>query len=196
MDPFTMAALRRLGKRLLISEDIWSALADWMDGDDQPRSSGAESGYYKSLKVPYTVRNAKLATFSELSLVKGFTPEIMVKLRPFVTIYAGQAGGMNAQVNINSASKEILASLDDALDDRMADRITDERRLKPFRSPGELSRIAGGEILSQKLVGKVSVKGTLFRISSIARVKESARTVEALVRLSSSAPEMLSWQEY
>jgi hypothetical protein len=45
-------------------------------------------------------------------------------------------------------------------------------------------------------VGKVSVKGSLFRITSIARVKDSARTVESVIRLSGGAPETLSWQEY
>ncbi len=101
-----------------------------------------------------------------------------------------------SQVNINTASKEVLAALDEGIDERMAERILEERRLKPFRSPGELSRIPGAEPISQRLVGKVSVKGRLFRIVSIARVKESARTVEVLIRLSGGAPETLSWQEY
>jgi general secretion pathway protein K len=195
-DPFTLAMLLRLGKRLQIDNDIWNALADWMDRDDQPRSNGAESGYYKPLKPSYQARNGKLTTFSELSLIKGFTPEIITKLRPCVTVYSGQAGGLLSQININTASKDVLAALDDSIDDRMAERIAEERRLKPFHSPGELSRIPGGEIISQKLIGKISVKGTLFRIIAIARVKESARTVESLVRLGSGAPETLLWQEY
>lgn len=195
-DPFTLAVLQRIGKRLQLPEDIWNTLADWMDSDDLPRSNSAESVYYKTMKPSYTARNAKLRTFPELTLIRGFTPEILVKLRPFVTVYAGQSGGLPSQVNINTAAKEVLTALDDTLDDRMAERIAEERRLKPFRSAGELSRIPGAEILSQKLVGKISVKGTLFRITSIARVKESARTVEAVMRLGNGAPEILSWQEY
>jgi general secretion pathway protein K len=195
-DPFTLAVLRRLGKRLGLADEIWSALADWIDSDDQSRSNGAESGYYKTLKPSYSARNGKLATFSELSLVRGFTPETMIKLKPYVTIYAGQTGGLTSPVNINTASKEVLAALDDSLDDRLVGRIVEERQLKPFKSTGELSRISGGEIISQKLTGKVSVKGTLFRITSIARVKETARTIETLVRLGSTVPETLSWQEY
>ena len=196
IDPFTLLALRRLGKGLQLADDIWNALADWIDADEQSRTNGAESVYYKSLKPPYSAHNSKLATLSELSLVKGFTPEIMAILQPYVTIYGSQSGGVASQVNINTAPKEVLTALDDSLDGRMADRITDERRLKPFKSAGELARITGGEMISQKLVGKVCVKGTLFRIRSTARVKESARTVEALVRLGGGAPEMLSWQEY
>ncbi len=196
-DPFTLAALKRLGKRLQIPEDVWSCLADWQDKDDQTRSNGAEAPYYQALKRPYAPRNGKLATLAELSLVKGFTPEIITRLTPFVTIYADQPGALVAsQVNINTASKEVLAALDDGIDDRMAERILEERRLKPFQGAGELARIPGGEAISQKLTGNVSVKGNLFRITSVARVKETARKVEAVLRLSGTVPETLLWQEY
>jgi len=195
-EPFTLAALKRLGKRLQIPEEVWICLADWLDSDDQTRSNGAEAGYYRLQKPPYSARNGKLGTLTELSLVRGVTPDIIAGLKPFVTSHADQAGAPLSQVNINTASKEVLAALDEGIDERMAERILEERRLKPFRSPGELSRIPGAEPISQRLVGKVSVRGSLFRIVSIARVKESARTVEVLIRLSGGAPETLSWQEY
>jgi general secretion pathway protein K len=195
-EPFTQAALKRLGKRLQIPEENWSALADWLDSNDQTRSNGAESPYYQTQKPPYSAANGKLKTLVELSLVKGFTAEGIARLQPFVTIYAGQPGAPLSQVNINTAPKEVLAALDDGIDESMAERILEERRLKPFQNPGELSRIPGAEALSQKLVGKVSVKGTLFRITSIARVKETARTVEAVIRLTGATQETLSWQEY
>jgi general secretion pathway protein K len=195
-EPFTLAAFKRLGKRFQIPEEVWSSLADWQDADDQTRSNGAEAPYYQTLKRPYKPRNGKLATMAELSLVKGFTTEGVSRLAPFVTIYADQAGAPLSQVNINTASKELLSALDDGIDERMAERILEERRLKPFQSPGELSRIPGGDALSQKLVGKVSVKGNLYRITAISKVKETARKVEAVIRLSGSAAETLSWQEY
>jgi general secretion pathway protein K len=196
VDTITQATLIRLGKRLQIPEDSWIALADWLDSDDQTRSGGAEATFYRSLKPPYAARNGKLATITELSLVKGFTPEIVAKLKPFVTIYADQPGAPISKVNINTASKEVLAALDGSIDDRMAERILEERRLKPFERVGDLSRIPGGDKLSLNPDFRGSVKGSLFRVTSIARVKDSARTVESVIRLSGGAPEMLSWQEY
>jgi general secretion pathway protein K len=197
VDAFTQAALVRLGKRLQIPEDAWSTLADWLDSDDQTRSNGAETPYYRSLKPPYAARNGKLATITELSLVKGFTTEIVAKLKPFVTMYADQpTAPITSPVNINTASKEVLAALDDSIDDRMAERIMEERRLKPFEGVGDLSRIPGGDKLSLNPNLRVSVKGNLFRIISIARVKETARTVEAVIRMSGGAADTLSWQEY
>jgi general secretion pathway protein K len=195
-DTFTQAALNRLGKRLQIPEDRWNALADWLDSDGSPRTNGAETPYYQTMKPPYAAHNAKLATFAELSLVRGFTPEMMAALRPYVTVYAAQPGAPHSPVNINTASKEVLLALDEGIDERMAERIMEERRLKPFKTPGELARIPGGETISQRLAGKISVMGTLFRITSVARVKETARTVEVVLRMSGGTPETLSWQEY
>jgi len=195
-ETFTLKSLKRLGKRFQIPDEVWYSLADWQDSDDQARSNGAESPYYKALKSPYAASNAKLTTIAELSLVKGFTPERVAALRPCVTVHSSLPGAQISPVNINTASKEVLAALDEGIDERMAERILEERRLKPFTNPGELSRIAGGEPISQNLAGNVNCQGSLFRIISVARVKETARTVEAVLRVSDSAKDILSWQEY
>jgi hypothetical protein len=84
-------------------------------------------------------------------------------------------------------------ALDEEIDDRMAERILEARRLKPFGDTYNLGNIAGGETISLRLSGKLSYMGTLFRITSVARVKETSRTVEAVVRVDGGR---LSWQEY
>lgn len=193
-DAFTQGALQRLGRRLQIPVDIWPAVADWIDIGDIPRSGGAESSYYRSLKPPYGARNGKLTTLTELSLVRGVTPEILGALRPYLTIFSD--GSPQPTVNINTAPKEILAALDDRIDDRMAERIVQERSIQPFKAQGELSRVPGLDTIATGLGGRITIKGNLFRITSVARVKDSGRTVEAVVRLSSGVPEFLSWQEY
>jgi len=59
------------------------------------------------------------------------------------------------------------------------------------------TRISGLEPLAIGLQGYATQKGTLFRITSIARVKETSRTVEAVIRLPDvGTPVTLSWQEY
>lgn len=195
-DQYTLAALKRLCVRLNVKDDVWSAVADWIDSDDLPRSGGGESPHYLALKNGYSARNGSLSTVTELSLVKGVTAEHLARLRPYVTIFSDQAGSSTATVNINTAPKEILAAIDDRIDDRIISRIIDERNIQPFKSIGELARVPGMDGIVPGLVGKVSVKGNLFRINSVSRVKNTARTVEAVVRLSSGTPEFLSWQEF
>lgn len=193
-EPFTLAALKRLGQQLQIPEDCWSALADWLDSNDLPRAGGTETAYYSSLKQPYSARNGQLATLSELTLVKGFTPEMVTKLLPFVTIYADTPGSPLLRVNINTAPKEVVAALDDRIDDRMVERILEERRLQPFKAPGELSRVDSQLVTA--LTGRIIFKGNIFRITSVAKVKDTARTVEAVVRMTDTPPGILSWREY
>lgn len=195
-DPFTLGVLQRLGTNLQLPAESWGALADWIDSNDMPRSGGAESPYYRSLKQPYTASNRKLMTLSELSLIKGITPELSVKLRQFLTIFSDQAGAPISTVNINTANKEVLVALDSRIDERLAERIIEERRLQPFKATSELSRVSGLDTIAIGLLGKISVKGNLFKITSISKVKDSARTVEAVVRLSGGTPEFLMWQEY
>jgi general secretion pathway protein K len=192
INSFTESALKRLGKQLNIPDNAWSALEDWLDSDDLPCSGGAETPYYQTLKQPYRARNGKLATLTELSLVRGFTPEIVGKLRPFVTVYPMQTG-YEQHININTAPKEVIIALNDKISDSMAERVLEERKLHPFKSVAELSNISGFASIATGLIGVATTKGDVFRIISIARVKDSARTVEAVVQLSG---EILSWQEY
>jgi general secretion pathway protein K len=194
IDQFTQDALLRLGKRLKIPDDVWNALADWLDKNDEQRSGGAETPYYQTLKPPYKARNDKMATVAELSLIKGFTPEIIALLKPFVTVYSDQPGSLVIQqtININTAPKEVLAALSNLIDDSKAERILEERRVSPFKSVADLSRVSGLESLATSLQGYATAKGNVFRITSVARVKDSARTVEAVVRNGA----ILSWQEY
>ncbi len=60
-----------------MSADIADAIVDWVDADDVPRASGAESSEYQSRPNPYKARNGPLNSLDELLLVKGVTPELL-----------------------------------------------------------------------------------------------------------------------
>lgn len=190
----TQKTLIRLGTLLTpqLPETIWPAVADWIDSDDLPRAGGAETPYYRTLQPPYNARNGALMTLTELSLVKGMTPEIVGNLRPYLTVYKDPALQLQT-ININTAPKAVLMALDSGIDDRMAEQIMEERKLQPFKTIGELSRVPGLDTIATGLGGRITVKGGLFRIISVAKVKDAARTVEAVV---SSTGGILSWQEY
>ncbi len=57
---------------------ISDSILDWIDADDNPRLSGAESDYYQRLDPPYYAKNAPVDDLSELLLVRGIFdhPEI------------------------------------------------------------------------------------------------------------------------
>ncbi len=192
----THETLKRLGKQLELPDDIWIALSDWIDTNDETQSGGAESTYYMTLKSPYRARNGKLATLSELSLVKGFTPTVIEKLKNYVTVYSeyGTSTIGTAKININTAPIKVLIALHSQINNDLANKLDFERKLKPFSSVGELSRIQGFDKISQDLVTSCSVKGAVYRITSVARVKDTSRTVEAVINQNDGT--VFSWQEY
>jgi general secretion pathway protein K len=189
----TLTILEGLGAQLQIPDSVWNALADWIDTDDLPRAGGAESSYYKTLNPPYSAHNGRMTTVSELSLVKDFTPDMVAKLGPFVTVYANQGSSLVAQtvtVNVNTAPKEVLMALDSRISAGMADQILEQRQQAPFKTVGDLSRVSP---LLTTITG-LTCQGTVFRITARGFVKDAARTVEAVVRMTDNT--ILSWQEY
>lgn len=60
-----------------MTEEIASAILDWIDEDDDPRAYGAESDYYGTLESPYYAKNAPLESLDELLLVRDVTPELL-----------------------------------------------------------------------------------------------------------------------
>lgn len=60
-----------------MTEDVASAIVDWVDPDTEPRTGGAENEYYSGLTPPYQTKNGSLDSLEELLLVRGVTPELL-----------------------------------------------------------------------------------------------------------------------
>ena len=194
-DPFYQEAAIRLFKKLEFPADLYEALADWADNGDIPRLSGAETNsFYATLRPPYQSHDDRLDSFEELALVKGFTPQVLTKLRSCATVY-GPGAGIAAPININTAPKELLAALDDKLmSGNLVDAILEYRKTKPIKN---LNDITGLETLAQSLALKVVCKGTIYRIRAEAKVGESVSVAEAVVtNLGAPKPTILYWREY
>ncbi len=195
-DIFYVQTAERLVKQLQLSHDLLDAASDWRDLDDTPRPNGAETSYYSTLKPPYQAHNGRFNTFEELGLVKGFTPPVLTKLRSCLTVYGSElsSGRMAAQININTAPKELLAALDDKLmTGDMVNQILEYRKTKPIKT---LNDVAGLEKLVQ-LIGKVSFKGSIYRIHAEGKVGESVSVAEAVVsNVEQPKPTVLYWREY
>lgn len=90
------------------ASEIVDALIDWMDTDSNTNGfGGAEQSYYNGLEVPIVVSNAPMTTISELSLVKGVTPEIYERLLPNVIALPTTAQNI-VPININTMPDAML----------------------------------------------------------------------------------------
>ncbi len=199
----TQNALLRLGTILVpqLPGYIWPAVADWISPPGSTtHPGGAGPSYYGALNPPYKARNAPLLTLTEMSLVKGVAPEISRRLSPYLRTFSEFNPTIPSLVNINTAPREVLQALDSNIDVRTAERIIEQRNIKAFGSIGDVyARVPG---MSPGLGKVFGVKGNIYRITSVATVKDSIRTVEAVVRVGTPALSyriptgFLSWQEY
>lgn len=63
------------------------SLLDWIDDDDQPRAAGAEAADYAARNI--APRNAIPLSIDELAKIRGFTPALVERLRPAITLEEG-----------------------------------------------------------------------------------------------------------
>lgn len=126
-----------------LSGNLISAILDWIDPDlDNTIPDGAEDGYYMNLETPYRTAQTPLRSISELRLIKGFANDDTYKLvteliKGTVDEDSGRFSGpslcafktihSNINININTASREVLKSLQPEITDTQLKDILQQR---------------------------------------------------------------------
>jgi general secretion pathway protein K len=125
-----IAALRRLLSMLKLPEALADALLDAIDPDsDTTFPAGAEDLDYLAMDPPRRAPNRPLLDVSSLGRIKGFTPETIARLAPYVSALPEPTS-----INVNSAPAELLQALIPGLDEGAARAIVAERSNKAFDS--------------------------------------------------------------
>jgi len=170
--------------------EMTAALIDWLDSGDDPYLAihtdgqnlpvvGAEDNYYQTLKPAYHCKNGPIETLEELTLVRGFTPEIVKLISPYLAVDGSVA------VNINTASAEVLMSLDQQISREAVDNIIDYRRTEPIENVAQLEQILSPDFyivlktLSNQ--GQLGTTSKYYRIESSALVNDGSRRLVAEV---------------
>ena len=87
------------------------------------------------------------------------------RLRPYVTILPEAS-----TVNVNTASREVLAAVIEGLDLSRADRLVQQRARKPFNDLSEVREVVGQNIKLED--AKVSVKSDYFEVAGRLRLED------------------------
>jgi general secretion pathway protein K len=168
--------------------ELTAALIDWLDTGDDPYKeihtdgkslpvSGAENLYYQSLAQPYRCKNGPLETLQELSLIKGFTPEIIKRISPYLAVNGSLA------VNVNTASAEVLMALDLQVSRDVAEDIIQHCQTAPLKDINELNEILTPEIYTVLKtlanLGQLATTSHIYRIESSAQVNDGSRRLVA-----------------
>lgn len=166
----------------LAAEDptaLSEALIDWLDPDDEPLAYGAESDYYRSLVRGYSCKNGPLDTLEELRQVKGFSAELIEKLRPHVTLHG------SSKLNINTVTAATLASLGENLSLSEAEEVVSQVRAQPLSQVEQLQAVSGSERWYSELRPYLQVTSETFRVRSRGVVNDAVRFASAEVERSS-----------
>ena len=177
-NPLMRDRLRRLLTQLEIDDPdaLSDALIDWIDRNQATSARGAENSWYQGLASPLVSKDGPLDTVDELLLIKGFTPEIVAKLAPHVTV-AGVS-----RLNLNSAGKDLLLIWDSDVAASSVELLLERRQEKPFKSLAEVQEVLGIEnysALNRNL--DIAVVSQFYQITSVAQVNDGVRTVEVLL---------------
>jgi general secretion pathway protein K len=169
--------VKRLFELLQINPDLVDAIVDWVDKDENPEPSGAESLYYQTLRPPYKAANASLLTLLELRLIKGMTPEIIDKLSKLVTVYPEAGQGT---VNLNTADPLVIQSLDPRITQSMAAAIVQARPFK--KDKADLDGVSSFEDIGKQIRPLYDIKSDLFSARMTVAVNEVTRNVTVVLQ--------------
>lgn len=178
--PPDSGAFRHLLQSLQINPDLTDAVIDWIDTDSNARAAGAEDIDYLQMPTPYRAANQPLQSVEELRLVRGFTREMVEKLRPWVTVLP-----QPTEINVNTAPEEVLGALfytlpASAIDALVSDRpYTDQAKLA-----AKLQQVAAGNALPQAFFG---TKSSYFEVEVVTLFGRYQRSTQALIQRGAGA---------
>ncbi|NWF73387.1 MAG: type II secretion system minor pseudopilin GspK [Nitrospirae bacterium] len=173
--------VKRLFELLQINPDLVDAIVDWVDKDEIPEPSGAESLYYQSQRPPYKAANAPLLTLLELRLIKGMTPEIIEKLSKLATVYPEEGQGT---VNLNTADPLVIQSLDPRITQGVAAAIVQARPFK--KDKADLDAVGSFEDIGKQIRPLYDIKSDLFSARMSVVVNEVTRNATVVLRRDSN----------
>jgi general secretion pathway protein K len=168
--------VKRLFELLRVTPTLVDALIDWMDQDDVPQPAGAESLYYQSLRPPYRSANSPLPGLGDLRLIKGFTPEIIERISPYVTVFPQEGG---APMNVNTADPIVLQTLDPGVTQSVALEIVQGR---PYKTKVELDRVGSFQEIGRTLRNDYDIKSDYFSARLAVTVNETTKTAWAILK--------------
>ena len=175
--PADIAVMQRLLQELKLDASIVYALVDWIDPDSTTSPGGAEDIDYLNSDPPYRAADRPLASVEELRLVRGFDAKTVATLAPFVTVLPPAA---TTAVNVNTATPELLAALVPGLALADAQRIADERLLKPSNDLADFTRRLPPGVLPPS--GCCGVRTDYFIVTLETSIGRHERRSEALLQ--------------
>jgi|GEM_PF-1566501 len=187
---------KRLFRNQEINENFINAVKDWVDEDKEATVPGGIETM-KDSKLP--VKNAPFDSIEELFYIDTFNDEwynASVKmgearpgLRDLLTVYGDE------KINVNTASVEVLQSLDDSISRETAAEIISRRSEKAITAMEKLLEVPGITTDVLYRIGYLAdIKSTHFRIIVNVKKGNDETILEAVVKRESGKFSPLYWK--
>ena len=182
------------------AQQIVDSLTDWVDSDQFDQPYGAEDNYYTGLDVPYRTPNHLVTDVTELRSIKGMTPDIYLKMRPWV---CALPEAELSPINVNTLTVD-RASLITMLAPQV---LTDEgvKRVLAGRGPDGFSGtfafwqalLPNPETLPGNVTQQPRVQTRYFQLAMTVSLGKAEMMERALIDASSNPPRLVhrEWGE-
>jgi general secretion pathway protein K len=176
--PPDIGAFRHLLQSLDLDPNLTDAVIDWIDADSNASAAGAEDIDYLQMTTPYRAANQPMQSVEELRLVRGFSREMVDKIRPFVT-----ALPQPTAINVNTADKKVLAALF-YTSPTMVDNLVKE---VPYKSIEEIRAKNPKLPADNKTIAPYGVQSSYFEVEVATLFGRYQRATQALIQRGAGA---------
>jgi general secretion pathway protein K len=172
-----LAIFRRLLELLALPADLANAATDWIDADSETTyPDGAEDIDYLAMDTSYRAANRMMIEIGNLYRVKGVSPEMVERLRPFVTALPEPT-----TVNVNTAPAEVLAALFQDLSMADAKALVEARKSGYFQDQADFRAHLPASKVKQIRDNDFSVNSRYFMVTSLANFGRAQSGYKALL---------------
>lgn len=186
VDADAVTRFRNLLSVLGLNFGLADAVVDWIDPDTNVSfPDGAEDYDYLSLDPPYRAANRRMASPTELLLVKGFTRAVLYgdANKEGLLKYVAALPQASTTINVNTVSPVVLQALSPKISPTIADTIVDLRKQTPFKTLNDffdLPQVASAQVDRAKM-GPLDVQSSYFLVDANVSVGRGRMQLASLV---------------
>ncbi len=166
-------------------DPIVEAIKNWVDPDVSHDCT--EDIHYQRLDPPYRCKKGPMDTLAELLLVKGVTPEVYRKIRPYLTTVSVPT----QPININTAESPVLQALSDDITSDTAICIQTGRPYTAINND-VWTACATSCLANPSCRNPIGVKSNFFTVKAHGIMRETDKVVTAVTQRDTN--KIISWQ--
>lgn len=149
------------------------AIQDWLSAYDLSKGNDAYMAYYASQKPSYYPSHQLMKSLSEFRLIKGVTADMDKIVKTYATVLP-----VSTPINVNTASKQMLMSLGDGLNESQLEELISARG-KGFKNMKNLNPLLQKFNIPNN---QITIESTYFLSKANVRNEDLNLTVYSLLK--------------